>query len=181
MIFCAVYPNKSEIVKNGTLYNTITPYQNRRGFFISKQLLINNIITNHFQKSIYYLLQYIYNLPKIAIIIKGDNMIYELNEKIKNLRINSGMNQVQLAERLGITKSAVNAWESGTNSPSLSYIVKLARIFGVSTDFLLGVNERLTVDISGLDDMQRQAVLLMINLFKRNYGLTSQKDIDKEP
>lgn len=110
----------------------------------------------------------------------GDNMIYELNEKIKNLRTNSGMSQVQLAERLGITKSAVNAWEAGTNSPSLSYIAKLARIFGVSTDFLLGVNERLTVDISGLDDMQRQAVLLMINLFKRDNSFSPEKVRDKE-
>lgn len=107
-------------------------------------------------------------------------MIYELNEKIKNLRINSGMSQVQLAERLGITKSAVNAWESGTNSPSLSYIAKLAKIFGVSTDFLLRVNEKLTVDISGLDDMQRQAVFLMINLFKRDNGFSLEKERDKE-
>lgn len=107
-------------------------------------------------------------------------MIYELYEKIKSLRTNSGMSQVQLAERLGITKSAVNAWESGTNSPSLSYIVKLAQIFGVSTDYLLGVNERLTVDISGLDDMQRQAVLLMINLFKRDNNFSPEKERDLE-
>lgn len=105
-------------------------------------------------------------------------MIYGLYEKIKTLRINSGMSQVQLAERLGITKSAVNAWENGTNSPSLTYVIKLARIFGVSTDYLLGVNERLTVDISGLDDMQKQSVMLMINLFKQSNTSSNVKKKD---
>ena len=95
-------------------------------------------------------------------------MIYGLYEKIKNLRVNSGMKQVQLAKRLGITKSAVNSWETGTNSPSLSYIIKLAQIFGVSTDYLLGVNERLTVDITSLDEEQKQAVIFMIKLFERD-------------
>lgn len=84
------------------------------------------------------------------------------------LREHYGLTQTQLAERLGVTKSAVNAWETGTNSPSLTYIIKLAQIYGVSTDYLLGVNERLTVDITNLDELQKQAVTLMIRLFKRD-------------
>ncbi|MBE6901214.1 MAG: helix-turn-helix transcriptional regulator [Ruminococcaceae bacterium] len=103
-------------------------------------------------------------------------MVYGLYEKIKNLRVHSGMSQVQLAERLGITKSAVNAWESGTNSPSLSYIIKLAQVFGVSTDYLLGVNERLTVDITNLDELQKQAVTLMIKLFERDNEALAAKN-----
>ena len=105
-------------------------------------------------------------------------MIYGLYEKIKELRISSGMSQVQLAKKIGITKSAVNAWESGTNSPSLSYVVKLSQVFGVSTDYLLGVNKQLTADISGLDDVQKQAVLLMINLFKRDNELLKAMNND---
>ena len=103
-------------------------------------------------------------------------MIYGLYEKIKNLRFHSGMSQVQLAERLGITKSAVNAWEMGTNSPSLSYIIRLAQVFGVSTDYLLGVNERLTVDITNLDELQKQAVTLMIKLFERDNEAIADKN-----
>lgn len=102
-------------------------------------------------------------------------MVYGLYDKIKSLRVHSGMSQVQLAERLGVTKSAVNAWETGTNSPSLSYVIRLAQIFGVSTDYLLGVNERLTVDITDLDDLQQQAVTLMIKLFERDNNLSTDK------
>lgn len=95
-------------------------------------------------------------------------MVYGLYEKMRCLREHYGLTQTQLAERLGVTKSAVNAWETGTNSPSLTYIIKLAQIYGVSTDYLLGVNERLTVDITNLDELQKQAVTLMIRLFKRD-------------
>lgn len=102
-------------------------------------------------------------------------MVYGLYDKIKSLRVHSGMSQVQLAERLGVTKSAVNAWETGTNSPSLSYVIRLAQIFGVSTDYLLGVNERLTVDITDLDDLQQQAVTLMIKLFERDNNISTDK------
>ena len=103
-------------------------------------------------------------------------MVYGLYDKIKTLREHYGLTQVQLAQRLGVTKSAVNAWETGTNSPSLSYVVKLAKIFGVSTDYLLGVNERLTVDITELDDLQTQAVTLMIRLFERDNSRIAGKD-----
>ncbi len=95
-------------------------------------------------------------------------MIYGLSDRIRLLRNQKGLNQVQLAERLGISKSAVNAWENGTNSPALIYIIKMSQIFGVSTDFILGVNQRLTVDITGLDELQQQAVTLMVKLFERD-------------
>ena len=95
-------------------------------------------------------------------------MVYELYEKIKTLRNQIGISQSDLARRLGVTKSAVNSWESGTNSPSLTYIIKLSQIFSVSTDYLLGVNERLTVDITDLDDNQKQAVQMIIRLFEKD-------------
>lgn len=102
-------------------------------------------------------------------------MVYGLYEKMRCLREHYGITQTQLAERLGVTKSAVNAWETGTNSPSLTYIIKLAQIYGVSTDYLLGVNERLTVDITNLDELQKQAVTLMIRLFKRDNKATEEQ------
>ncbi|MBP3854925.1 MAG: helix-turn-helix transcriptional regulator [Ruminiclostridium sp.] len=95
-------------------------------------------------------------------------MVYELYEKIKTLRNQIGISQSDLARRLGVTKSAVNSWESRTNSPSLTYIIKLSQIFSVSTDYLLGVNERLTVDITDLDDNQKQAVQMIIRLFEKD-------------
>lgn len=57
---------------------------------------------------------------------------------LKTLRIKSNMSQAELAERLGISRSAVSSYENGTRSPNHEILIKLATIFNVSTDYLLG-------------------------------------------
>ena len=57
---------------------------------------------------------------------------------IKSLREQQNMTQSNLAKQLGITRSSVNAWEMGISVSSTQYIVELAYIFYVSTDYLLG-------------------------------------------
>lgn len=61
------------------------------------------------------------------------------------------MTQLQLAQRMGITKSVVSFYELQERTPSPDVLVKLAGIFRVSTDYLLGLDKRETIDISGLD------------------------------
>lgn len=73
-------------------------------------------------------------------------------ERIKILREQLNITQAELAKRLKITRSSVNAWEQGISVPSTLYIVELAHIFGVSTDYLLGVNSTTTVNVAGLSD-----------------------------
>ncbi|MCM1235309.1 MAG: helix-turn-helix domain-containing protein [Ruminococcus flavefaciens] len=72
-------------------------------------------------------------------------------EKIKTLRMSNNLTQNDIAKRLGITRSSVNAWEMGISVPSTMYIVELARLFSVSTDYILGLEHRAVLDISGLD------------------------------
>jgi transcriptional regulator with XRE-family HTH domain len=73
-------------------------------------------------------------------------------EKIKELREANSMTQNEVAKRLGITRSSVNAWEMGISVPSTMYIVQLAQLFSVSADYILGLDSRAVIDISGLDD-----------------------------
>jgi transcriptional regulator with XRE-family HTH domain len=94
-------------------------------------------------------------------------MIYGLAEKIKALRIQKGLTQTEIAKRLRITKNSVNAWESGSSSPSLIHLARLVQIFGVSTDYLLGVNERVTVDITEFDELQKEAVYNLTQTFNK--------------
>ena len=63
-------------------------------------------------------------------------------EKIKALRESNNMTQNDVAKRLGITRSSVNAWEMGISVPSTMYIVELAQLFSVSTDYLLGLDHK---------------------------------------
>ena len=62
------------------------------------------------------------------------------------------MTQTELAKILGITRSSVNAWEMGISVPSTQYIVELAGLFAVSTDFLLGIEKSSTISIAGLTE-----------------------------
>lgn len=60
-------------------------------------------------------------------------------ERIKELRQARGWTQADLARRLSITRNGVNSWEQGLSTPSPASLVDLARLFSVSTDYLLGV------------------------------------------
>ena len=75
-----------------------------------------------------------------------------ISERIKLLREQNNMTQSALARELGVTRSAVNAWEMGISVPSTMYLVELAHLFAVSTDHILGLEDRTMLDISGIDD-----------------------------
>jgi len=57
--------------------------------------------------------------------------------KLKQLRTESGMTQEELAQQLGLAKSTIAHYESGRREPDTKTIVKMANIFGVTTDEML--------------------------------------------
>ena len=61
-----------------------------------------------------------------------------LREKLIVSRNKDGLSQMELAERLGVSRQAVSRWESGDTTPSVDKLKTLARIYGVSLDWLLG-------------------------------------------
>lgn len=73
-----------------------------------------------------------------------------LNQQIRTLRSVRGMSQVELARRLGVTKQSVSNWENDNIQPSIEMLKKLADIFSVSTDYLLGLEKEEFIDVSGL-------------------------------
>ena len=73
-------------------------------------------------------------------------------ERIKALREARGWTQAELARRMNITRNGVNSWEQGLSMPSPACLVDLAKLFSVSTDYLLGVERLETVNVTGLDE-----------------------------
>lgn len=90
-----------------------------------------------------------------------------LADRIKSLREHSGMTQAEIARQLGISRAGVNAWEMGLSVPSTSYIVVLAQKFGVSTDYLLGVEDTATISVKGLSQKQVAALIGIIECFRQ--------------
>lgn len=85
-----------------------------------------------------------------------------LNKRIKELRNSFGINQVELAKRLAVTKQTVSNWENNNIQPSVDMLVKIADYFSVSTDYLLGRSDIKTVSVENLTDEQIAHIVLLI-------------------
>lgn len=93
-------------------------------------------------------------------------MLYSLNENIKKLRISQGMSQVEFAALMGVTKQCVSNWENDNVLPSIEMLVKIADIFKVRTDYLLGREAEKSIDISGLTEEQAGHISLLVRDFE---------------
>lgn len=97
----------------------------------------------------------------------GEKMLYNLSQQIVNMRFKMGMSQAELARRLGVTRSSVNAWELGFATPQLKHVIEMAGIFSTTVDNMLNISEEVTVNISDLNDEERQVVLNLVDILRK--------------
>ena len=91
---------------------------------------------------------------------RGVRMLFE---KIKELRENAGYSQAQLAKKLDVTRSSVNAWEMGLSMPTTQYVVALSKLFHVSTDYLLGMETEKTLVLDSYNENEIELIYNLIN------------------
>ena len=89
-------------------------------------------------------------------------MMFTLNENIKRYRVARGWNQVEFAKFIGVTKQCVSNWENDNVVPSIEMLVKMAELFKVSTDELLGRTDKNVIDVSLLTEEQIGHVALLV-------------------
>lgn len=75
-------------------------------------------------------------------------------ERVKELRLSRNMNQVQFAKRIAASKQSVSNWESAYLQPSIDVLIRICKTFHVSADYMLGLDDRRTLDVTGLDSNQ---------------------------
>lgn len=97
-------------------------------------------------------------------------MDYNLCQRISELRNRFGITQSELAKRLGVTRSSVNAWELGFATPQLKHIVEMSKIFGTTVDGILNVTPKVVVDISDLSEKEQQAVFDIVDCLKAQHA-----------
>ena len=88
----------------------------------------------------------------IVIFYHGGAIMFE--ERIKELRLSLGINQVEFGKRINVSKQCVCNWENGNIQPSIEMLVRIATTFSVSADYLLGLENINTVDVTGLSNEQ---------------------------
>ena len=100
-----------------------------------------------------------------------------LNENIKKLRLAKGLNQVEFAKILCVTKQCVSNWENDNVIPSIDMLCKIADFFGVSADYLLGRSEKRVIEVSNLTDEQISHITSIVNDFEKLNGLKHKAQI----
>ena len=91
----------------------------------------------------------------------------EFGEKLRKLRTEKGLTQKQLASLIGVKNSVISFYELGDRIPSPEVIIKLASALHVSSDYLLGIEKKPSVDISGLNEEDIQLVHLLIDTLRK--------------
>lgn len=98
-------------------------------------------------------------------------ILYNLCERIAEIRSSIGMTQAQLGKKLGVTRSAVNSWEMGLSVPQLKHVIEMARIFNTTVDSLVSSSKQLVVNITDLAPREQQVILNMIVCLKEKRSM----------
>ena len=88
-------------------------------------------------------------------------------DRLKELRSKNGMTQTRLTQLLNITKSVVSYYERQERMPSPDVLIKLASIFHVSVDYLMGIDKKKTIDVSDLSDEDISVLNHMVDTLRK--------------
>lgn len=86
---------------------------------------------------------------------------------LRSLRLQNNYTQAQLSQKLGVTKSVISAYETGLRTPSYDILIHISKIFKVTTDYLLGIENKESIDLSGLTEGEVRALMDLIKEMKR--------------
>lgn len=90
------------------------------------------------------------------------------NERIKELRLSLGINQVEFGKKLNVSKQCVSNWENDNIQPSIDMLIRICNTFSVSADYLLGIEYSETVDISDLTEEEKKIIFMVISYFDKS-------------
>ncbi len=99
----------------------------------------------------------------------------DFGHRLKELRQNARLTQKQLAQRVGVSKSVISYYELGERAPSPDVLIRFSRIFGISTDELLGIGRHSALDTEGLTKDDIDLLLAVIRHLKDKNGITAGK------
>ncbi|MFT9098008.1 helix-turn-helix domain-containing protein [Liquorilactobacillus sp.] len=96
-------------------------------------------------------------------------------QKLKAVRKSKHLTQLELSNRLNVSKGTVSAYEQGASYPSLETFVTICDILDTSADYLLSISDNLPFKMGGLTDEQVESVLQFISLIERANRIVEQK------
>ena len=92
---------------------------------------------------------------------------------LKKLRKSHNMTQKELGLHIGLSKAVVSKYENGMGYPTFDMLIQIADYFGVTTDYLLGVDKSKTIDVSSLNETQIETIQRVIAEFNKDNKKTT--------
>lgn len=95
--------------------------------------------------------------------------VYDRGLRLKELRENRRLSQQEAANRLGVTRSTISAYERNTKTPSVDILVKIAILYHSSVDYILGLSDRTNIFIDDLEGSEQETVKRMIDILRAEF------------
>ncbi len=93
--------------------------------------------------------------------------VCDFGSVLKQLRKSHNLTQKELGVHIGLSKAVISKYENGIGYPAFDILILIADYFSVTTDYLLGVDKKKTLDVSSLSDTQIDAVRRVIAEFNK--------------
>lgn len=94
-------------------------------------------------------------------------MVAKFSTRLRELRLSKGLRQEQVAKLIGVSESVVFTYENNTGRPSFEILVRLANLYRVSTDYLLGLANGYSVDLSGLSEREATLICELVEMLTK--------------
>ena len=103
-------------------------------------------------------------------------MMETIGTRIARLREANGLSQSDLAKRMNISRTGVRSWECGENCPATDNLISLAKIFHVSTDYLLDINADKTVNVDAYNPHEQGLIFRMLQYLAESPSSTYKEN-----
>ncbi len=90
----------------------------------------------------------------------------DCSEKLRLLREAAHLTQAQVANRIGVSKAMISAYETASKAPSIEVLIRLSRLYRVSVDYLVCVDAPKYIDVSDLDDESAALIATLVSKMK---------------
>ena len=99
----------------------------------------------------------------------GSKVLYtevNIGDRLRDIRKDNKFTQAELGELIGTSRATVNSWEMGIALPSTQFLIRLAKLYRVSTDYLLGLETSELVDITHLQASDKEIIYGLLKRFE---------------
>ena len=101
--------------------------------------------------------------------------MYDFGLRLKRLREKHNLSQSQVAKRLGITRAAISSYENNISLPSVNVLAELALLYRVSTDYLLGLDNRTAIVLEDLTPRQSAVIQEVMDTLVTEFKLSNRE------